>query len=277
MKIKIFLAFFIILLEAYLIPPPVSFSLESDEAHYVATYTKAQVIRNNSIIEIELDTTIKLIVRNLQRFVALDPEKVSARRVFTDEIEITGRKLGYTFIHIWDEEGLTSFRVVGKQRGFGVIKELNERLRQEVERAEPFKVNYSLDFTRIKSESDYEHNRFKYLNYLHSATLTGETPYGYLDSRFRYEQKETTTPAKEEEAADITELNLRLKTDDFVLQAGDIFEEFSALSLPYSHFQGLSVKSSGEGKANYNIVWGSRGYLQWGRQIRSLVTVKCRG
>jgi len=275
MKIKIFSPLFISILAVYLLFPPESSSIEIEDEKPLITYAKEQIVQNSSIIEIEIDTKIKLLISGLQRFLVVDGDKIDATKPIVDEIVLTAKELGQTFIHIWDKDGRASFRVIVKARGFGRLKEIKERQRKR-KMAEPFTVDYSLDFTHMESESEYTFNEFKYVNYLHNTSLTGETPYGYLSSKFRYEQRETTTSVEKKEVSDLTELYLQFAADDFTLEAGDIFETFSQLSFSNAHLQGISTRASLQDVVDYKFVWGSGGYLQWGGEIKDFGELKNR-
>src|SRR4030042_5685835 len=97
-------------------------------------------------IEIEKDTSIILIGNNIQRFLVTQPDIVYVEKKNQDELIVTGRGTGYTYLHVWDNNGRWTTEWLGmlpKPKG----PTYEEMIRKEEERSRIFKLRYTFDWS----------------------------------------------------------------------------------------------------------------------------------
>ncbi|MCM8782963.1 MAG: pilus assembly protein N-terminal domain-containing protein, partial [Candidatus Omnitrophica bacterium] len=68
-------------------------------------------------IEIEKDKGILIMGKNIQRFLLVQPDIIGIEKRSSNELMITGKEIGRTYLHIWDENGhwILEFRTVPAQ------------------------------------------------------------------------------------------------------------------------------------------------------------------
>lgn len=150
-------------------------------------YTPKTLLLNESFssiqqpIELEQGENIIIKGTNIQRFLITQPETLTAQRLGADEISFSGKGLGYTFAHIWDDNGRWSMEfltVPPKPQG----PTLEEELRMKEEEAGNFRLRYDLDWSSFLTGKKLETLERTNYAWRHALSLNGETPYGLLDS-----------------------------------------------------------------------------------------------
>ncbi len=118
--------------------------------------------------------------RNLQRFLAVNPEALNVKPAGRDQIIIEAKHWGSSFLHIWDERGRTTVYVEVMLPA--ASNEFVSAQSAAVEHAPPFRMNYALDNSSFYYGPDLGGLRRRSLNVQETFGLTGETPYGLLDT-----------------------------------------------------------------------------------------------
>ncbi|MCX5703947.1 MAG: pilus assembly protein N-terminal domain-containing protein [Candidatus Omnitrophica bacterium] len=219
-------------------------------------------------IEIEQGKSIILLGKNIQRFLLTQPDILIAEQKSKDELLITGRKIGYTYLHVWDDSGRKTVEflcILPKPTG----PTLEEEMRLAEEIANSFKIRYSLDWHSFEQGRRLDSlDRQNYFWY-HNLNLTGVTPYGNLDST----AIERTLAAKSlERSTDLTYFTLGLTEGklgsfkDFSLRGFDLYPGFSNLaSGGMSALRGGMLESPAFDKAiDYTVFWGREGTGKFG-------------
>jgi tetratricopeptide (TPR) repeat protein len=205
-------------------------------------------------IEIEQGESITIKGMNIQRFLVTQPNIVTVERNGADELSVTGKELGYTYVHIWDNNGRwsTEFLTV-PPRPIGPT--LEEELRMEEEKARNFRIRYYLDWSSFETgRRIYSLKRSNYY-WRHTASLFGETPYGMFDSG--------VSASTLNSSSDITYITLGLtqgkigKFKDFNLRLLDYTPYISNLVLSGGNLRGFMLDSPAfNKKLYYNVYYG---------------------
>ncbi len=210
-----------------------------------------------SPVEIEKDKTIILIGENITRYLETVPNIVRIEKLNENEIAVKGFDYGYTYVHVWDNNTRWSIEflcVPPKPEGLT----LAEELRQSAESAGAFKFRYSLDWSTFETGPHTNDLKRTSYSWNHWLTLTGQTPYGDLDSQVSVRTVQETT--------DLTYFTLGLEKgrlgpfNDFSLRGFDYFPGISNLAFSSPSLRGLMLKSPVfEKKADYTLFWGREG------------------
>jgi hypothetical protein len=119
--------------------------------------------------------------RNIQRFLVTEPEVIAVEQRSADELLISGKGVGVSELHIWDDRGRSTLEILG------VLpppeRETYEEVKlREIEKAGNFKLSYALDWSSFESGRRVEtFNRISH-SLSHSFGIRGDTPYGALDT-----------------------------------------------------------------------------------------------
>ena len=214
-------------------------------------------------IEIEYGKSLLIIGNNITRSLATYPDIIDAAQRNPDELLLTAKGVGYTDFHIWQEDKerktLQILIIPVKLKGTSI----GEGMLLEGERAESFKLSYSVDWysyeqgKRIRSL-----NRTSY-GYYHYLALDGPSPYGNLDTSLSVRSLRTTT--------DLTHLTLGLTRGtwgpfkDFSLRAMSFTPSIYNLSYGSSGLRGIKLSSPMfNKKINYTLFWGREGGGRYG-------------
>lgn len=132
-------------------------------------------------IEIEQLKSIIIKGKNIERYLVTQADIVAVEKKNSDEIILTGKKIGYTYLHIWDNVGrwtLELLCVLPKPKG----PTLEEEMRLEEERASVFKLRYSSEWHNFSQGARLDQMSRQYYSFDHNLSLDGATPYGNIDS-----------------------------------------------------------------------------------------------
>ena len=205
-------------------------------------------------IEIEQGNYIRVVGKSIKRFLLTESRTVAIERQGLDELYITGKENGYTYVHVWDNQGrwgIGFLTTPPKPKGLTVAEEM--RLAEK--EAHDFKLRYIMDWSSFESGRRLDElNRGTY-SYYHSLTLDGPTPYGDLDS--------SVTGRNLNGRADLSYFTLGLTHGvigdykDFSLRAFDFSPGISNLAFYDVYERGVLFKSPAfDNTLDYTIFWG---------------------
>jgi len=225
-------------------------------------------------IEIEEDRDLLVVGKNIRRFLVTQPDILSVEKENPDQLRITGTQVGYTYVHIWDDNGrwtLEFFGSLPKSTGLTVA----EKMRLDAERADTFKVRYILGWNSYETGRRADSLNRQSYSWYHSVSVNGATPYGKIDS--------TAVVRSLRETTDLTHFTLGLSEGswgdfkDFSLRGFNFSPGFSnlALSGDVPSLRGVSAKSSAfNKKLYYNLFWGREGGGRFGNLSPGLTKIK---
>jgi hypothetical protein len=224
-------------------------------------------------IEIERGKSIVLSGRNIKRFLVTTPDIITVEKKDADTLMVTGKDVGYTYLHAWDDNGRWTTEWLGilpKPEG----PTYDELMRRQEELARNFKFRYSLDWTEFASGRRIENLERSSYNWLHNLSLTGETPYGDFDSSASVRRDATTN-------TDLTAFTIGLTEGQlgpfkgFTLRGFDFYPDFSNLAFPAETLRGVMLNSPAfENKLDYTAFWGREGGGRFGNLSPSLAKIK---
>lgn len=214
-------------------------------------------------LEIEQQKSIILKGKNIQRFLVTEPEVILVERRSSDELLLTGNKIGYTYLHIWDEVGrwtLEFLCTLPKPEG----PTLEEQMRLEEIRQEAFRIRYSLDWHSYEEGRRLDNLNQRYYLWDHHLSLTGATPYGDVDS--------TAIVKSSKQSTDLTYFTLGLTEGrfgpfkDFSLRGFDFYPRFINMATGgISTLRGVMLSSEAFNKRiDYTAFWGREGGGRYG-------------
>jgi len=205
-------------------------------------------------IEIEQGNYIRIVGKGIKRFLITEPRICSAEKQGFDELYVTGQEFGYTYVHIWDNQGRWSIAFLTappKPKGLSVAEEM--KLKEE--EARNFKLRYLMDWSSFESGRRLNSLRRLSYSYFHSLTLNGPTPYGDLDSNVTVRTFRGVT--------DLAYGTLGLEHGvigdykDFSLRTFDFHSGVSNLAFYDVYQRGVLFKSPAfDKKIDYTVFWG---------------------
>ncbi|MFH0827048.1 MAG: pilus assembly protein N-terminal domain-containing protein [Candidatus Omnitrophota bacterium] len=206
-------------------------------------------------IEIEQGETIAIKGRGIQRFLVTEPLVLKVERKGLDEILVTGERIGYTFLHIWDQNGrwtLEFLTIPPRPQG----PTLEEELRQAEEKAKNFKFRYYLDWSSFETGRKWDSLKRSSYSWRHSLTFFGETPYGMFDS--------TVSGNVWQDTSEVSYMSVgltqgRLGTfKDFNVRLLDFTPALSNLILWGGNLRGAMLNSPAfDNMIDYTVFWGT--------------------
>jgi hypothetical protein len=215
-------------------------------------------------LEIEQGKSVIIRGQNIQRFLVTRPGVLDVQRQSANELLATAKDFGYTYLHIWDDNGrwtLEFLTVPVKPPG----PTYEEILRRSEERANTFKLRYNMDWYSFYSSIDGAFSNLKRssYSYSHYLYLSGPTPYGDIDSRASIRSLKTST--------DLTYFTLGLTKgkigpfEDFSLRGIDYSPAVINLAFSAPTLRGVMLGSPAFNKTlNYTVFWGREGGGRFG-------------
>ncbi|MBM3244568.1 MAG: hypothetical protein FJZ15_02080 [Candidatus Omnitrophica bacterium] len=217
------------------------------------------------IVEIEQDKNIIVKGRNIKRFLVTSPNILQAEKKNADELVVTGKEVGYSYLQVWDETGrktLEFFTAYPKPD----IETLDLEMRSAEEKAQNFKLGYTFDWSLYEEGRSLTTLARSSYSYIHDLTLAGETPYGDLDSALSINRFDTKT--------ELGHYTIGLTNgkfgpfSDFTLRGFDFFDlppDFSNLAFPGISLRGAMLASPAfDKKINYTAFYGQENWSGFG-------------
>lgn len=206
-------------------------------------------------VDIEINKSLIVEGRTLSRYLVERPDMIDIKRVDSDRIMITAKKVGFTFLHLWEQRGRWTFTVK-------VIPPVRiasrEREKVLVYGLEPFAFTYQSDW-----HSYYKNPKSRNLKNLERETLSfnqwlgfsGPTPYGEFDGSLRVAKLDKITKLTNYTVG-ITDGKLS-NFRDFNLRGFDFYTTFSDFSFPGTFLKGAMLESYAFKKnLRYTVIWG---------------------
>ncbi|MCQ9208195.1 MAG: pilus assembly protein N-terminal domain-containing protein, partial [Omnitrophica bacterium] len=188
-------------------------------------------------IEIELDKSLIMEATTIGRYLVEKPEKLEIERIDTDRVKITGKNIGSTFLHIWDDQGRWTVNV-GVIHPYILLPKEEEMFILE---EEPFRFSYSANRQSYHRRDPGEDLTRRSLSFNQWAQIAGPTPYGDFDT--------SVTARKFDEEYEVTSYTVGLtdgklgKLKNFNLRGFDFYTSFSDLSYPGELLRGVFWES----------------------------------
>ncbi|MCG8429635.1 MAG: pilus assembly protein N-terminal domain-containing protein, partial [Candidatus Omnitrophica bacterium] len=132
-------------------------------------------------LELELGYSVMLRGTGIRRFLVTAPGIVTVEKISAQQVKVTADRLGYTYLHLWDDEGRKTLEMLIVPRR-PQVPTLAEEIRGEEERAGSFKLRYSLNWRLFEEGRRLRDLKRQSYSWHHSLNLDGETPYGRLDA-----------------------------------------------------------------------------------------------
>jgi hypothetical protein len=225
---------------------------------------------------IELEQNKSIIIRgsNIQRFLATQPDIVTVTRRNADEVLVTGKEIGYSYVHVWDNTDRWTVDILGvfPKPDAPTFEELR---RQEEELNRSFKWYYSIDWSSFETGRRLRKDSLNRTSYAwtHSLGVTGQTPYGNFDSSATVRSNSTNT--------DLTYYTIGLTNGqfgilkDFSLRGFDYSLPFANLAFSGAQLRGISFNTPVfNKKLDYTLFWGREGGGRYGNLSPSLGKTK---
>jgi len=148
----------------------------------------AQATNNGQIkpkLQIELNSSVILEGKNIQRFLVVDEGYITGKTIDTDHLRFDALRIGTTFLHVWDNFGRYTFYVEvvfpKYTSPYGP-----QAVNNGVQHSQPFKVIYTNDWDTYYSGKNIPGLKRQSYEFTESLAVTGETPYGFFDASGSY-------------------------------------------------------------------------------------------
>ena len=205
-------------------------------------------------ISLQIDRDLIIIGSNIARFLVINPEILEIVRLRPDEIKLVAKKIGSTYVHIWDDEGRWTFivQVSPFRSGRPTLAEL---YRQQAEEAGSLKFHYYNEWRSFYSGRRADNLTRDSLTLYQSLGLDMQTPYGDVDGRVQLNR------LNEESELSFYTLGL---TDgmvgpfkNFDLSALDYYIDFDNISFGGASLRGVRLDAEAfNEKVDYTVFWG---------------------
>jgi hypothetical protein len=250
----------------------------SSEKHF--SFNTIKLSEYNAIegkpLEIEQGSLFFVEVDNLKRFLVTEPMVLEAVRKENNIIQVLAKEIGYAYLHIWDDAGRKTleFLVLAPKPKY---ESLEEKMRQQEEGLDNFKLSYSLDWSSFETGRRFDSlNRSEY-SYMHNLGMWGVTPYGDVDAALTVNRFDNNT-------AEASHYTLGLTNGQFgpfkgfSLRAFDIFDfppNFSNMSYSGTPLRGGYVYSPAfNNRLNYTVFYGRENNIPYGNISPELTQAK---
>lgn len=195
--------------------------------------------------------------KNIRRYLVTQPEILIVKQTSPNELLVTGKDVGPTYMHVWDDNDRWTIDWMGI---FSTPEGLtyDELMRQGEEKARNFILKYNLDWYSFYGGSKAKDLSRSYYSYSHDIGIVGETPYGILDS--------SVTARKVRASTVFPSYTIGLSRGHFLT-----FEDFNIRGLYYSPlfnnltfpgatlYGGMFESPIFTKKLRYHVFWGREG------------------
>ncbi len=258
------------------IDPPVTMEEEPPEISEEMVILDESLSKGTAPVQVELGKGVIISGKSIQRFLVIQPDILKVVQQGADELLVVGRQIGYTYMHVWDENGRWTLEfLIVPARVEGPT--LEDQMRQAEELAENFKVLYSMDWSLFeKGRSFRDLGRTDYF-YNHNLSLWGQTPYGDLDSTISVNQFQYQATKLSHYTLGLTNGQLG-PFQGFSLRGFDFFDippYFSNLSFPGIALRGVMFSSPAfNNHLKYTVFHGKENPTSYGNLSFNLNTKK---
>ena len=198
----------------------------------------AQITNNGQVkpkLQIELNSSMIIEGRNIQRFLLVDEGFVGVKIINADQIKIDAQKIGTTFLHVWDDFGRhTLYLEVVFPKS---VNANSSSVYNGIQHSQPFIFKYSNDWTNYYSGKNIPGLKRGSYEFNQSLGLKGETPYGIMDASGSYIHFNTFSEF-DEYTMGLSQIPLE-GTSDFNLRGFDALRYLSPLAMPGTQLRGV--------------------------------------
>ncbi len=206
-----------------------------------------------SELNVELNSTVTLSGRNIERYLIITPGFIEIKRLDNDHLALTAVARGETLLHIWEQHGRWTFNV--KVIYPLAITAQSETKKTVEEKEKPFRFTYSSDWSSYYTGHSVRSQKRQSLNYLQYTGIYGATPYGEFDTSAIFNKFEDTTKAT---GYTVGLTNGKIGNfKDFNIRGFDAAQHFTPLTLPGKYFRGVLLNAEAfHNKLGYSALWG---------------------
>ncbi|MCK9603616.1 MAG: pilus assembly protein N-terminal domain-containing protein [Candidatus Omnitrophica bacterium] len=213
-------------------------------------------------LEIEQGKSVLISGKNIQKFLVTQPEVLNVQKRNADELLATADKFGYTYVHVWDDNGRRTLEFLTVPlKPVGPTYE--EILRREEESSGTFKLRYSMEWNSFYTGKGISALKRSTYSYDHYLTLNGPTPYGDIDSNMSVRTLKANT--------NLNYLTLGITKgrlgpfEDFSLRLSDFAPTESNMAFTAPTLRGALFSSPAFHKTiDYSVFWGREGGGKYG-------------
>ncbi|MFH1414309.1 MAG: pilus assembly protein N-terminal domain-containing protein [Candidatus Omnitrophota bacterium] len=227
-------------------------------------YLDDSFVKITQPIEIAQGSSILIRTNNIRRFLLTQPEVLTVQRNSPDELLLTGKGIGYTYLHVWDDSGRRTMEFLGVYPK-PESPTYEEILRRELEKKRNFKLRYSLSWSSYESGRRLDNLERTNYSWVHGIGLSGPTPYGHFNSQASIRSSDASSDAN------LTYLTISLLDGrwgpfkGFDMRAVDFSPNVSNLAMSRLGLRGVMFESPAfNNKFNYITFWGREGGGRFG-------------
>ncbi len=220
----------------------------------VLTLDKSLLAKMAMPIKIEKDKSIIVVGENISRFLITSPDVITAKKISSNELLVTGQNYGFSYLHVWDDRDrwtLEFLTMPPEPEG----PTLEEEARRAQERSRNFKLRYYMDWTTFETGRRMSALKRLYYSFYHLISLHGPSPYGDIDSSLNVRTLR--------DFSEVSYYTLGLEHGkigpfkDFSLRAMDFSPDFTNVALGTVSLRGVKFSSPAFNKLiNYTAFWG---------------------
>jgi len=210
-------------------------------------------------LEIEQGKSLDIRGQNITRFLPTQPDILTIESLSSDEIQVTAKNLGYTYLHIWDSRHRWTLEfLVTPPKALG--PSIEEEMKKEEEVAKNIRLRYSFDWSSFETGRRVHSLKRSYYSVNHGVNLVGtpETPYGNLNFSLSVNASQQET--------NLNYFSLGLTNGkfgpfkDFNLYTFDYNPYVSNLAFSSVNLRGVMLNSPAfNKKIDYSTFWGREG------------------
>jgi Pilus formation protein N terminal region len=198
----------------------------------------AQITNSGQVkptMSIELNSSVIIESKNIKRFLVVDEGFIGVKIIDADRLELDAKRIGSTFLHIWDDTGRHTLYVEVVFPKTVTSSELQAM--NEIWHDQPFRVTYSNDWSSYYSGKNIPNLKRQSFNFNQSLAVTGETPYGIFDAYGSYSDFNSVSQL-DSYALGLSQIPLE-GTSNFNLRAFDALRYLSPLTMPGTRLRGV--------------------------------------
>lgn len=213
-------------------------------------------------ISLEQGKSVLVSGKNINKFLLTQEGIVDVSKENSDTLLVTGKGIGYAYLHVWDDSGRNTIEWLGTFPKWENTAEA-EKFRIAEKKEGNFKLRYALDWNSYETGHGVRALRRNSYAWSHDLALNGPTPYGDLDSKMTFRRLNTSS--------DLTYFTVGLingrygSFKDFGIRLFDFYPLFSNLTFPGETLRGAMVSSPAfNKKLDYTVFWGREGGGRYG-------------